>query len=266
MRLHRRLLVHRVPIARVLAVAGFVFAFWLPALAQEAPPKGDGAPATEKGDDVELPGTPLDQGDRLVREEMWPAADDAGWAKPCLIPWQRTWDDAVAMSKQTGKPILICINMDGEIASEHYAGIRYRQPEVAKLYEDYVCVVASVYRHTPRDFDDEGRRVVCPRFGTVTCGEHIALEGVIYPKYCDGQRVAPRHIAVDLEGNEAYDVCYTNDTRSVFEAVYEGRKKLPAAKPNVVRGDRPILERVASRDAKDRQAVESAYVERQRER
>jgi peroxiredoxin (alkyl hydroperoxide reductase subunit C) len=41
----------------------------------------------------------------------------------------------VAVSRETGKPILVCVNMDGEVASEHYAGIRYRQPEIAKLYE-----------------------------------------------------------------------------------------------------------------------------------
>jgi hypothetical protein len=63
--------------------------------------------------------------------------------------------------------------MDGEIASEHFAGVRYREPETAAQMNAYTCVIASVYRHTPRDYDEEGRRVECPRFGTVTCGEHI---------------------------------------------------------------------------------------------
>ncbi|MFV2038820.1 MAG: hypothetical protein ACC660_01100, partial [Acidimicrobiales bacterium] len=56
------------------------------------------------------------------------------WAKPVQITFQRTWKDAVAVSKETNKPILVCINMDGEIASEHYAGIRYREPDIAALY------------------------------------------------------------------------------------------------------------------------------------
>ncbi|MHC4931577.1 MAG: hypothetical protein ACYTGV_05230, partial [Planctomycetota bacterium] len=204
------------------------------------------------------------QGDRegqgLTREQMWPAPTAEDWRKPCLITFQRTWEDALAVSRETGKPILICINMDGEIASEHYAGVRYRQPEVAALYEKYVTVIASVYRHNPRDHDDEGRRILCPRFGSVTCAEHIWIEPVIFEKFCDGQRVAPRHIAVDLESNEAYDVFYTNDTASVFDSVREGRAKFPPAKPPIVRGDRPILERVASRHIADRTAVESAYL------
>ena len=98
----------------------------------------------------------------LVPEQMWPAPTAADWQQPCRIRWQRTWDDAVRLSQATRQPILVCVNMDGEIASEHYAGIRYRDPEIARLYEPYVCVIASVYRHTPRDHDEQGRRIPCP--------------------------------------------------------------------------------------------------------
>ena len=126
------------------------------------------------------------QVDGISREEMWYAPTEDDWAKPCLIQWQRTWDDALAVAKESGKPILICVNMDGEIASEHYAGVRYRQPDIAALYSPYVTVMASVYRHTPRDHDDEGNRIPCPRFGGVTCGEHIAIEPVLFEKFFDG--------------------------------------------------------------------------------
>ncbi len=200
------------------------------------------------------------EGPGVGREQMWPAPTANDWAKPCLITWQRTWADALAVSKKTGKPILICINMDGEIASEHYAGVRYREADIAKLYEPYVTVIASTYRHTPRDFDDQGRRIPCPRFGGVTCGEHISIEPPLFEKYMDGQRVAPRHICIDLNGKEVYDVYYRNDTHSVFADV---RDKKPAdeARPNLVRGDRPLLERVGSQDVRDRNVVEKAYRE-----
>ncbi len=193
------------------------------------------------------------------RERMWPAADAEGWKKPVLVTWQRTWEDAIAISKETQRPILVCINMDGEIASEHYAGIRYRQPEIAALYEPYVCVIASVYRHTPRDYDEQGHRIPCPRFGGVTCGEHIAMESVVFEKFCDGKRIAPRHIMVELDGSETYDVYFRNDTASVFETITEGIANRPAPPAPVVRGDRPVLERVPSRDVTDRNAVEAAY-------
>lgn len=207
----------------------------------------------------------------LNREQMWPAPTAEDWAKPCLLTWQRTWDDAVAVAEETGKPILVCINMDGEIASEHYAGVRYRQPEIAALYEPYVTVIASVYRHTPRDHDDDGQRIPCPRFGGVTCGEHIAIEPGIFEKFCDGQRVAPRHIMVELGTTgpagarafqEVYDVYYRNDTASVFQSIEDGiSDRIAEAKPPIVRGDRPIVERVKSRHVEDRNAVEKAYAE-----
>src|SRR5262245_54333776 len=192
-----------------------------------------------------------------TRESMWPAPTAEDWQRPCLIPWQRTWDDALQVSKETGKPILICVNMDGEIASEHYAGIRYRQPDIAALYEPYVCVVASVYRHTPRDYDELGRRIPCPRFGTVTCGEHIAIEPLLFEKYFDGKRIAPRHIALEQDLTKAYDVFYAWTTQSVFDAVRDG---LPAHDPGTrPPGERTLPELVASADAADRGKVESAY-------
>lgn len=205
------------------------------------------------------PGVPRPPG--LVDEEMWPAATAEQWQRPVCIDWQRTWDDAVALARATGRPILACINMDGEIASEHYAGVRYRDPEICKLYEPYVCVVASVYRHTPRDHDAQGRRIPCPRFGGVTCGEHIAMEAVLFEKYMKGTRVAPRHIMIELDGSEVYDVYYTWDTDSVFRAIADGIQKRAVPTPPVVRGDRSLLERVASPDSFDRRAVEEAWLQ-----
>lgn len=204
------------------------------------------------------PGSPSGLPAGVTREQMWPAPTAEDWKKPCLVKWERTWEDAQAVSRETKRPILVCINMDGEIASEHYAGVRYRQPEIAALYEPYVCVIASVYRHNPRDYDEQGRRIPCPRFGTVTCGEHIAIEPILFEKYMDGRRIAPRHIAIGLDGNEMYDVFFAWDTDSVFNSIRKGMSDHPSPPP-LARGDRSIVERVASRDSDDRRAVESAY-------
>jgi hypothetical protein len=202
----------------------------------------------------------------ISREQMWPAPTAEDWARPCLITWQRSFPEALAVAKETGKPILIAVNMDGEIASEHYAGIRYRQPEIAALYEPYVCVIASVYRHNPRDYDDEGRRIPCPRFGTVTCGEHIWIEPGLFEQFFEGQRIAPRHIGLRLDEAEMYDVFYAFDTDSVFAAIREGAAGWPEPLPSVDLGDRDILERVASPDVTDQIAVEQAYEEGDRTR
>lgn len=195
----------------------------------------------------------------VTREQMWYAPTAEDWKKPVQLTFQRTWEDALALSKEQKRPILVCVNMDGEIASEHYAGVRYRMPEIAKLYEPYVCVIASVYRHNPRDYDEEGRRIPCPRFGCVTCGEHIAIEPMLYEKFMDGRRIAPRHIMVELDGSETYDVFYAWDTDSVFDRIKKGIAERTIQAEPIVRGDKSILERVKSRDVRDREAVEQAF-------
>jgi len=202
------------------------------------------------------PGGPAQMGGS--RESTWPAPTAADWQKPCLVQFQRTWTDALEVARESGRRILVCVNMDGEIASEHYAGLAYRTPEKARLYEPYVCVIASVFRHTPRDYDDQGRRVPCPRFGSVTCGEHIAIEPVVYELFLDGRRIAPRHIGVDVQagGTELYDIFYRFDTASVFTDIDKHALHVPAT-----RGDLPLEERVASRDRADRETVERAYLE-----
>jgi len=220
-----------------------------------APPAADDGYRPPK----DLPGNRVAEG--VGREGMWPAPTAEDWKKPVLITFQRTWEDAMAISKETGKAILICVNMDGEIASEHYAGVRYRQPEVAKLYEPYVCVIASTYRHNPKDFDEEGNRILCPRFGSVTCGEHIWIEPILFEKFFDGERVAPRHVMVELDGSESFDRYYINDTAGVFESIHKGIAIRTRKPKNIVRGDKSMVERVASRDIRDRRAVENAYRE-----
>ena len=134
------------------------------------------------------------------REAMWYAPTAEDWAKPVLLKWERTYEDAMKVANETGKPLLICVNMDGEIASEHYAGVRYRQPEIAKIYEPYVLVIASVYRHNPRDYDDRGARIPDPKFGRVLNSEAIAIEPAVYERYFEERRVAPRHVGVSPEG------------------------------------------------------------------
>src|SRR5690606_5793315 len=111
-------------------------------------------------------------------------------------------------------PIMVAVNMDGEIASEHFAGVRYRDPVTAAHMARYACVIASVYRHTPRDYDERGERVLCPRFGTVTCGEHIEAERELYGRYFEGNRISPRHIVLDHEAKKVQDVYYSWDTQT----------------------------------------------------
>jgi len=225
----------------------------------QPPPQRGGADPSEDAFDM---GSPPALPDGMTEEEMWPAATAEGWKNPVLVNWQRCFDDALKVARAENRPILVCVNMDGEIASEHFAGVRYRDPETAALMNHYVCVVASVYRHTPRDYDEEGNRVPCPRFGTVTCGEHIEAERELYEKYFDGKRISPRHIVLDLEEKEQLDVYFSWDTATVTTTFRKGVEGWPD--PNLP--PEPTLENLAmSAKVEYRELLEKAYADSDRE-
>lgn len=131
------------------------------------------------------------------------------------IHWQRSLDDALELSRTLERPLLVAINADGESASERIVRERYRDPQWIAHTRSFVCVVASVFRHTPRDHADTGERVPCPRFGEVTCDEHIALEPAAHGRWLAGkvielfgettERISPRHVLVSPQGEVLFD-------------------------------------------------------------
>jgi hypothetical protein len=238
-----------------LLAALFLLAAAAPASAFQDPPARSGA---DPSDDAFRLGSPAALPQGLTEEVMWPAATAEQWREPCLVRWQRSFDDAVAVARARRMPLMVAVNMDGEIASEHFAGVRYRERETAEKLARYVCVIASVYRHTPRDHDPSGARVECPRFGTVTCGEHIEAERELYERYFDGLRVAPRHIVLDLEGQETFDVYFAWDTQTVLTGFVKGAEGWPEP----LGSPEPTLANLArSRDVADRELLERQWRE-----
>jgi hypothetical protein len=130
-----------------------------------------------------------------------PAADDSR-----QIHWQRTLEDALALQRTTGRPILVAVNTDAESASERIVRELYRDPDFVAKTRSFVCVIASPLRHTVRDHDGLGRRVIDPRFGEVTSGEAQALEPAAFDRWLGGERIAPRHALVLADGSKLFDL------------------------------------------------------------
>src|SRR5690606_34936831 len=125
----------------------------------------------------------------------------------CAIAWQRSLADAEALAKATGRPLLLALNMDGESASDRIWHEQYRDQRFVALTRRCVCICASVFRHNANDYDEQGRRIPCPRLHGLTCGEHMALEPQLFERYfLDGERVAPRHALVLPGGHVAFDL------------------------------------------------------------
>ncbi|MGH7152234.1 MAG: hypothetical protein ACREIU_16125, partial [Planctomycetota bacterium] len=168
-----------------------------------------------------------------------PSPDFTGLAFPDerQIHWQRSLDDALRISAAESRPILIAVNADGESASERIVRELYRDPKFVALTRRFVCLAASPFRHSPRDFDERGPivwragRAACPRLGEVTCGEHQALEPVLFDRFLGGDRISPRHALLLPTGEKAFDLTLIWDLREVERRLAEAADKAPPSPP-----------------------------------
>ncbi len=184
----------------------------------------------------------------------WVRATEAQRAQPPLMAWQRSLEDAQALAAASGKPLLICVNMDGEPACESIAWYYYREPAFAALARGFVCVLASPDRRNPRDYDGRGRRIVDPKFGRLINWEHQSIEPTLYERYFNGRRVAPRHVGVSPSGEVLFDVFLVGDLSPVEEQLrtHGVLGPLPAAE------DEAAL--LASPDAAHRERLEAGFL------
>lgn len=153
------------------------------------------------------------------------------------ILWQRSLEDARAISRREGRPILVAVNMDGESASERIVRERYRDPRFVALTRRFVCVTASAFRHGERDHATDGARVASPRLGEVTSGEAIRLEPILFDAYLGGERIAPRHALILPDGTKAFDLFQLFDLRDLDAALQSAQALAP---PPSTPDERPL--------------------------
>jgi hypothetical protein len=175
--------------------------------------------------------------------------------KPAM-PWQRSLEDALELSKQTGKPMLICVNADGESASDRLARGQYADPDFIKLARGFIPVLASPFPHTQGSAGRVGERLECPRFGKLVCTEHINGEPELFRRYFANQRVAPRHVGVTPEGEILFDLYLLQDL-GVISRTLEKHGKFDNELPDPAKAtDGELLD---SRDAAAREELRHRF-------
>ncbi|MBL8732006.1 MAG: hypothetical protein JNN13_06525 [Planctomycetes bacterium] len=175
-------------------------------------------------------------------------------APPPQIEWQRTLADALAVQKESGQPLLVVANMDGETFNDAFARRVYHDPAFIEATRGYVCVLASMDDHGDRDYDEHGERVDCKRFPGLLCSEHKNIEPLLFARFFRGTRNAPRHIGVAADGKFLFDRYLDNSMQTAIDAVVEHAS--PKRRPPPPQDLDQLLQR---RDAAARSAAEDRY-------
>lgn len=185
-----------------------------------------------------------------------PPAAEAPADPPARVAWQRSLEDALAAQKATGLPLLIAVNMDGEVFNERFAKSAYRQKDFIASTRNYICVVASPDRHSERDYDALGNRIECPRFGGCTCSEHINIEPELFRRYFNNKRNAPRHVGVKKGGKIMFDRFLDASMQTAIQAIANNGG---TGKPKHLAATDSTDEMFRRRDAMARSLLERRY-------
>ena len=111
------------------------------------------------------------------------------------VKWRPSLEKALAEAKRTGRPVFVAVNKDGEPVCDKLAKKHYHDPKITKRCEHFVCLVSSPDDHTA------GKGGTCPRFGTVTCAEHMAVERALRGKHLpEGKVDVPQHLFLTSAG------------------------------------------------------------------
>ena len=172
------------------------------------------------------------------------------------VAWQRSLADALALQSQTGLPLLIAVNMDGEVFNDRFAATTYKDPQFIASTSGYICVIASPDRHTKSDYDALGNRIECPRFGGCTCSEHINIEPELFRRYFQGKRNAPRHVGVTPAGKVVFDRFLDRSMQTAIDAVADNRGNSLAKH---LQAPESVKEMFRRRDAMARSILEQRY-------
>ncbi len=110
------------------------------------------------------------------------------------IEWVSTWERAFEIAKEQNRPVMLCINSkDKESANERAARETYHDAEFVAESRKFVMLVLSTLTHRASG--------VCPRFGIVTCEEHLACWKALATAHGEqftspaakGEMISPQH-------------------------------------------------------------------------
>ena len=120
----------------------------------------------------------------------------ASGLEPDGVKWVPNMAVALDRSIEENLPAFIFMTMDGEVANEYMAVNTYRQPWIWQLAAHTIPVLSSAFRHSEKVGD------ICPKYGSVTCEDHMAAEGPIAARFLTPEYPeVPQHIFLRPSGD-----------------------------------------------------------------
>lgn len=94
------------------------------------------------------------------------------------LSWERSLADALARARAENRIVLVYHRGAGLGLTVAFLDQLVKQRTTAERFASAVPVAADLARHASLDYRTDGRRIACPHYGTITCGEHVraALE------------------------------------------------------------------------------------------
>lgn len=180
------------------------------------------------------------------------------------IDWALSFEAAFRDAKESGRPVMVCINSrDGESANEATATEIYRDPLFVAATRRFVMVLVSTRNHA-----NEG---ACPRFGKVTCKQHLDCWTGLNAKYgpqfvvpgTTDEMISPQHAWFAPDGKLLRRKEYFLGKRELMrmmktalaEAGTGAATGAPAADAGLTDGDRSELARLANAADKEARAA-----------
>ncbi len=106
----------------------------------------------------------------LAAMVVTPQSDDPPHAQ---IAWERSFDSARSLAALEHRALFVYCRGEGLTLAIPFLDRSVARRPLAEAVAGMVCVVADHARHGRADRDSRGRRVLCPRFGAITCGDHL---------------------------------------------------------------------------------------------
>lgn len=126
-----------------------------------------------------------------------PAAPGGEAPAAPTIRWEQDYAAALARAAREKRPLFVAFLMDNEPGNDAMVKDHYKNPNVIKLLEQFVCLVACLGEHKPA----EGQ-TGCGKFPGLACAHHQAIEKAARAKWLDSDLVTtPQHVFCDPSGN-----------------------------------------------------------------